>query len=210
MKRAIFYWVITILIYGALLYYFKLYELLSLFYHVALLFPLLLVLVRYETLKRIGMHRGYLKEGAKWVAILAAVLVIGIFLRAFIFQKQVYVTFEFLSLSFFLVAIFGPITEEIFYRGYLQTKAEHKLGKNHGLILASSLFALMHIPKFLFVPGKATYSYLPSFLANPIILVLSCFAIGAVLGMIYRETKSVYYPIACHMLINIALFVLRY
>jgi len=211
MKKGIIYWFIILIIYGILLYMFEDYLLMSVFYHfLFLIFPLTLILLKKETFESIGIRKGNVKEGIKISVIIFFLLVAGIYLRSFLMEKSVYLFFDPLSLSFLLIVLFSPITEEIFIRGYLQTKLEKHFNKKIGLIISSILFALIHVPKMIFASEFMGFSYLPEIVMNPFVLLISFTVTGYILGYIFQETKSINYPIICHMIINFLLFTIRY
>ena len=81
-----------------------------------------------------------------------------------------------IEVLFFAVAI-SPIAEEVFFRGFLQQKI--------GLAPASVLFALAHISYF------------------SISEVLGALAIGLLLGIIFKYSKSIYAVIIAHALYNL-------
>jgi len=82
-----------------------------------------------------------------------------------------------LPLALLLFAVIGaPVTEELFFRGFLTGRA--------GVVLSSVVFGLMH------------------FAYGSVVEVLGAFAIGLVLAMSFRLTKSITPCIVAHMAYN--------
>lgn len=75
-----------------------------------------------------------------------------------------------------VVAVFAPISEEVFFRGFFVPRI--------GIFWSSIFFASLH----------AGYCSLPELLAT--------FVFGLVAGYVFKKTKSLYPSIAAHMLLN--------
>ncbi|MCJ7623777.1 MAG: CPBP family intramembrane metalloprotease, partial [Anaerolineaceae bacterium] len=94
------------------------------------------------------------------------------------------------ALSFISVAIFVPISEELYFRGLL-----HRLFQPHfkfwpRVLLSSTLFALGHFDSL----GVAA----------------SSFVMGVVIAIAYEKSRSLWLPIAIHMTTNGIAMVLLY
>lgn len=85
------------------------------------------------------------------------------------------------SLMLFLLLVYAPLVEELIFRGFLLQRWSMKWGLPWGLIASSVLFGLLH-------------------LNNPLGLAL----FGLVMGLLYVRTHSLWVPIACHSLNNLA------
>ena len=85
------------------------------------------------------------------------------------------------------VAIFGPIAEEIFFRGFMYNAIKAKFGVKKGLFLSSFLFAAFHM-------------HLVGFL--PIMLL------GLLLAYLYEKTGSLIASITVHIIHNSLMIVL--
>ena len=210
-KGILTYWVIVLIIYGILLAFIRNYEILSPFYHLALLFfPLILVLLKKESFENLGIKKGNVKQGILWLSIVLIILIGGTYLRAFLLHKNVSLVFNF-SLPFILMITLGPISEEIFHRGLLQTKLEKILGETPGIVFPAILFALIHVPKLLFAKEYVSVSApLLPVLSNPIMSLFLFFGLGMLFGYIYQGTKSIYYAIGAHAFVNLVISVLVY
>lgn len=83
-----------------------------------------------------------------------------------------------------LLAFVAPLTEEIFFRGFVFGVLREKLGKAWGAVTAGSAFGLIHLP------------------SSPIVsvVVLCCF--GILLCLLYQRTGSLLPSIALHAVNN--------
>jgi len=210
-KRILVFWTLSLVVYGILLSILREYEILSLFYHLALLsFPLILLLFKKESSKSLGLKKGDAKTGILYLFLLFIFSIIGINLQAFLSKKTIHLVFD-ISFPFLLSITLGPISEELFHRGLLQTKLEKLFGETKGILLSALLFSLIHIPKILFA-SEYVFISLPSlpFLTNPFVTLFSFFVLGMLFGYVYHDTKSVYYAIATHAIVNLVVGVMRY
>lgn len=92
-------------------------------------------------------------------------------------------------LSFILVFLIGP-AEEIFWRGYVQRTLSEKTGKNAGFVLASLIYAGVHVPSCNFM------------------LVMAALVAGLVWGLFYRLYPEKFAAvIISHALWDAAVFV---
>ena len=89
--------------------------------------------------------------------------------------------------------IFGPIFEEILYRGLMYNKLKEISNAFIGVLISSILFALLHIPKYGF--GINTF-----FL----------FLVGILLTYCYEKTDNIYVPIFVHSINNFFIFLFNY
>lgn len=83
----------------------------------------------------------------------------------------------------------GP-AEEIFWRGYVQRRFSAKLGEWKGLIVATLIYALIHIWSFNFM------------------LVMAALICGVFWALMYRHYKSVWPGIISHAVWDLVIFVL--
>jgi len=91
-----------------------------------------------------------------------------------------------LALTFFLIAVTTPLAEELFFRGYAQTRLVARYGRRTGILIGTGLFALFHF--------------------DPMHVVVA-FAIGAVIAWTTERTGSIRVAIFAHAANN-GLFVL--
>ena len=109
-----------------------------------------------------------------------------------------------LPVPMFLIVVFQPIGEEIFFRGFLLDKFDNFF---QGKTKKSSLLTDYKIPavlvtSFLFGIAHLSYGKLPIFVIT--------FALGIVLGFVVVKTKSLYSSIVAHMLINISALIIYF
>lgn len=88
------------------------------------------------------------------------------------------------------IGILGPISEELYFRGLLYHWFKQRWGIPIGVILSSFLFGLAHI--------------------DSIAVAVSALIMGAVLALAYERTRSLYMPIAIHMITNSFAVLLTY
>ena len=89
--------------------------------------------------------------------------------------------------------IFGPIFEEILYRGLMYNKLKEISNAFIGLLISSILFAFLHIPKY-------------GFGINMFFLFLA----GILLAYCYEKTDNIYVPIFVHSINNFFIFLFNY
>lgn len=98
-------------------------------------------------------------------------------------------------LSFLVIA---P-TEELFYRNVIQKSLYDWFSRPNAVLVASALFALIHIPAY-FTRGIG-----PLLTTLPVLFVLAL-----VLGESYRRTRNITVPILIHGAFNAIQFLLQY
>ncbi|MBI4335033.1 MAG: CPBP family intramembrane metalloprotease [Candidatus Omnitrophica bacterium] len=82
------------------------------------------------------------------------------------------------------VAVFGPITEELFFRGFMYRAVRTKWGFKTAVLLSSALFALLHASPAGFFP---------------------IFILGMLLAYLFERTGTLVAPCAVHILHNTAM-----
>ncbi|MCY6960070.1 CPBP family intramembrane glutamic endopeptidase [Clostridium brassicae] len=85
------------------------------------------------------------------------------------------------SVFFISVCIVAPIFEEVLFRGIILNGMAKALNEKVAIVISSFLFALMHMN---LVQG------------------INAFLLGAILGIIYLKTKSIYLSIFAHLINN--------
>ena len=188
LKIGLIWYAITLVFYGILLNIFKEYELLSTLYHVLLLFPLVLIILKKETLKDIGFRKGVINISA--LLLVFGLPILMIIAQIFVFHNPINII---LNYAFFLFVIISPVTEEVFFRGFLQEKIQTISNRRYmAIIIVGLLFACIHLPR-LFI---GMYS-----IGNLIFV----FILGLMFGWVYSEGKSIVYPVMFHLLWNLSL-----
>jgi len=105
--------------------------------------------------------------------------IVGLFLA----EKNVALIF----ISSAIAAVFGPVIEEIFFRGVMYNAVKRKLGVFWGIVITSVLFSFLHT--------HAPQYFLAGFL--PIAIL------GAALAYLYEKTGSLIPSITLHVLNNV-------
>ncbi|MBF0215559.1 MAG: CPBP family intramembrane metalloprotease [Candidatus Omnitrophica bacterium] len=89
--------------------------------------------------------------------------------------------------SVIFAAFFGPLAEELFFRGFMYPALRKKFGILGGVFITSGVFSLLHFHAVGFLP---------------------ILALGVLLTYIYEKTGSIFTPIAIHIFHNIAMVVM--
>jgi membrane protease YdiL (CAAX protease family) len=107
-----------------------------------------------------------------------------------------------------LLGIAGPVCEEFFFRGFLQTnlmekvRGEKKLLKlslSYGLILTALIFGSVHILDIFLFDLSLTSGIINAAFAT---------LLGLLLGYAYQETRSILGPVLMHCCLNVLPLVL--
>ncbi len=131
-------------------------------------------------------RRPYLKALLGWFLALAAIVSWGLFMEAVGIDpndnlNEIIDIGGSLLLSVAIVGIWGPLTEEIFFRGFMLAGLRRRFGNRGALVLSAGLFALFHIDPTIYVP---------------------IFFFGIVLGWLYLHTGSIWPSVAVHVVHN--------
>ena len=92
-----------------------------------------------------------------------------------------------LWMSAFFAAVFGPVAEEIFFRGFMYPAVKEKWGKTAGIIGTSVIFSFLHVH---------------------VVGVLPIIALGVFLAYLYEKTGTLLVPIAVHIIHNVSMVIL--
>jgi membrane protease YdiL (CAAX protease family) len=188
LKIAAIFYTVTLGVYALVLYLFPNIPLWipSYVYHVFILFfPLALIIFHGESSRTLGLIWGKWKLG---IPAALAVIVISFLVWWFLNSRF---TVPRIDQILFSTIIWGPTAEEFLFRGYLQPKLEARTGKWGGLVIASLLFGIAHLPK-IFLRQAATPPLVPE-----------AFILGFAFGLIRDRTGSLYYGMLCHMAYNL-------
>ena len=156
-------------------------------------------------LANLGFSRENLRKGLTcgalgYVGIIPIILIIGIcvyvilnvfkiepppqpIVGLFLAEKNI----AFIFVSSLIAAVFGPVVEEIFFRGVMYNAVKAKLGVFRAILITSVLFSFLHT-------HAASY-FLVGFL--PIAVL------GAALAYLYEKTGSLIPSITLHVLNNV-------
>ena len=108
-------------------------------------------------------------------------------------QKNPSVLLPLIPLS---VLITGP-AEEFLYRGIIQSRLKEVFGAGGAVLLAASIFSLVHVPSYGLTSGLSWS------LVTSLGLI---FALGAVLGAVYEYTDNLIVPAVAHGIYNAVVF----
>jgi membrane protease YdiL (CAAX protease family) len=137
------------------------------------------------------LHRPGWKEVCKWSLVVLLFVVCHDSLTYAVhrpivpeFMVSAYTTAYFTPLLLIAFLVLAPLSEELFFRGFLFGGIEEsRLGSAGAVILTSVVWSVMHVQYDLYSMG-------------------GIFAGGLILGLSRVKTKSVYTPIIMHMLQN--------
>jgi len=112
----------------------------------------------------------------------------------FNFDPQRLISFNVIALG-----VLFPITEEMFFRNYLQRELTKEYNPLLGIIIASVLFAFIHIPyQSLFV------EFIDFSLHRPFITLFG----GVILGILFYNSKSIIPSIIFHIIWNFTSYII--
>ena len=89
------------------------------------------------------------------------------------------------------VVLLSPLLEEVYFRGLVMVSLRDRFGLTVGLLGQATLFVLMHFD----IPGLVAWEQ-----------IATRFVLALLLGAMYRVTGSLYSCIACHVIINLIVF----
>jgi membrane protease YdiL (CAAX protease family) len=102
-------------------------------------------------------------------------------------------------LAFILMLLFPGFTEEVFFRGILQSRLAAVLGSElRGLLLATFLFSLYHLPYAYHLEGWPSYGNLPWAVSQVFIEGLA----GLLIGILWLRTRSLFAGVFLHSFLN--------
>lgn len=180
-------------------------------YLALLIFLFFLIITKRTTFKNMGFI--FVKDTSIYglfMGVGLCFLVPIFYLRAFFLHETLEIYLR-PPLSYFIfIIILSPFIEEAFFRGILQAKLQ-TINRLHGflaLFLASLAYALFHLPKALFIPEFLSFSKpVINYIEHPVFVFLYFLIGGLYFGDLYRITKSIYWPILAHVIINIILYI---
>lgn len=86
-----------------------------------------------------------------------------------------------------------PLSEEIFFRGFLYGYIRKNISILPGLLIQSLIFSVLHL--------ELIYS-------KSVDMLIVTFIFGLVLGIFYEYTDSIYPSVVCHSIVNYMVFIL--
>jgi membrane protease YdiL (CAAX protease family) len=97
--------------------------------------------------------------------------------------------------------VFGPLVEEIVFRGLIQTRLEACLGTTKSWILSSLVFGFYHFLAWFLIGGKMLTTYSLTQLTYTVIF-------GIMAGIFFAKTRSLLPPFLLHAINNFVAFLL--
>lgn len=94
-----------------------------------------------------------------------------------------------LAVMLLVGAILAPLSEEVYFRGYMLSALAGRFGERAGIVLSSAYFAAAHLDARAFFP---------------------IFILGVILATAYARTRSLTLVITAHMVINSTTFLLSF
>jgi membrane protease YdiL (CAAX protease family) len=160
-------------------------------YSMLFIFPVMAVIkLRHQGLETVGITRKNV-----WISIgLGVVLALGLSVLVTPIisdSNKVLTSSAFYGFVYFLAVGFG---EELLFRGYLQIRCISWLGAAKGLILASVIMALTHLPQRMLAVGLDPLQAVAS--------ILSLIPISLALGYLMLRTKNTLGPAIMHTILD--------
>ena len=175
-------WLLLTIAYALALFAFRNFELVSLLYHIGLVSIAIYFARSYAEL---GFKLGNFRYGFLLCAGFSTFLIVRTLLYGGFTKFDLK-----LDIATFTLVFFAPLTEEIFWRGViLQRMLTYKIDVFGTIFANGGLFALMHVPRILFLNENAFY-------------FLSTFLFGVLFASVFYLSKSVYYSTIAHSLTN--------
>ncbi len=159
------------------------------------------------TLHSVGITRAGLKDAVNLAVIVGllcipVLYVVGDQQRAavrMVFHKPLQAILPFL-VSFVLALLTVGFVEEFFFRGVLQSRLAICAGSEwRGLLVASLLFGLFHLPMYFFSPFEPTHG---DFIWSLASVITEQAVTGMLLGVLWLRTHNLAAPILVHAFID--------
>lgn len=104
-------------------------------------------------------------------------------------------------LYLFIYCLVIALSEEFLYRGYLQTRLAAYYGENLGLLYATIIFAVMHIPQYMVDNNYG--------IGNALVQCISLLPISFVYGYLYKKTQNLTSCVMLHTFCNWIIFAIN-
>jgi membrane protease YdiL (CAAX protease family) len=159
------------------------------------------------TLRSVGLTRTGMKDAMRLAVLIMPLsiplqYIVGKQQRAairMIFHTPLRAGVSFLT-SFVLALLTAGFVEEFFFRGVLQSRLAARLGSEwRGLLVASFLFGLLHLPMYYFSPFEPTHGNLVWTIAN---VIAEQTVAGLLLGVVWVRTRNLIAPVLLHAFID--------
>ena len=175
------------------------------------IFQFIVILLILKVLKSETISEQFRKTDFKWY--LAAFIIgstyvyVQLPLKLFynlLFKTNYYITYDFNGLTNFWSAsilstvFFIPISEELFFRGFIQQQLQGRMKGFQAIIISSLMFGLIHLLVFRITPIGLGFNWHLFYLT---------FVGGLIAGYLFYKSKSIVPPIIFHICWNAMVFV---
>jgi len=159
------------------------------------------------TLRSVGFTRAGLKDALKLAAIVGPLSIPVLYFAGdqqraaiqMIFHEPFQAIGPFLT-SLALALLTAGFVEEFFFRGVLQSRLASYLGSEwRGLLVASVLFGLFHLPMYFFSSFEPTHGNFVWALAG---VIVEQAVVGILLGVLWARTHNLAAPLLVHAFVN--------
>lgn len=152
-------------------------------------YPVFITLKRKRSLSEIGFTLKNWPRAIGWGVSIGLIIVV---LNQYFFYGEQLASFNNWGLGIIYWG-FLALSQEVFFRGYLQKNLEKVYGNFLGLVFASFLFSLWHI----------TVRFYPGWMAP--ISLLKVFSVSLLWGLSFQRTRNIVAPWLSHFLVGIFL-----
>jgi len=114
----------------------------------------------------------------------------GITQRSLVIGRSYSFSWVKLFLTFLSMGVLAPISEELYFRGLIHSWLQSRFGLGLRIVLSSLIFGLAHLP------AVAT--------------AVSDFILGLICAVAYERSRSIWLPVALHVIHNVFLVIFIY
>lgn len=125
------------------------------------------------------------------IGLVLSLLLVSLSITPEQFLRRLFTLNTLYAFLYFLAVGFG---EELMFRGFLQLRCSIWLGEIKGLILASTIMALIHLPQRIFVVGLDSLQALGS--------AISLIPFSILMGFFMLRTRNISGPAVLHTIAN--------
>jgi len=149
-----------------------------------------IVKIRKQNFETIGVTRKNVKLSLG-IGLILSLLLVSLSITPEQFLRRLFTLNTLYAFIYFLAVGLG---EELMFRGFLQLRCSIWLGEIKGLILASTIMALVHLPQRIFVVGLDPLQALGS--------AISLIPFSILMGFLMLRTRNISGPAVLHTIAN--------